>query len=311
MKRWMGWMVALALLLSASACASDRATMEPEAAMTMEAPAPMAARAVSDEAVPAPVEALNEAGGSALPDELPDDRMIIYNGSLSMVVPDPEATASEITGMVDTWEGYIASSSSYAVGDGLVRVEMGLRVPAEHFNEAMNHLRTLSDDIRQDSVSSSDVTEEYVDLEGRLRALEAKADRLEELMDQAEDTEAVLAVYRELSETQQEIEQVKGRMRYLERRSAMATIDVTLLPKEAEKPIEIGGWEAKGVAKKAIQALIDTYHFLATLVIWLVIYFLPVGVLFFLVVKLLYWLCRRTLCRDGGKRQDKGEPPTS
>ncbi len=309
MKRWMGWMVAL-VLLGTSACAAARPTMESEA-VPMAAPAVEVGGGAPVMSEPAmPMEDAAETNLALAGDDLPD-RMIIYNGSLSMVVPDPEATASEITGMVDGWDGYIASSSSYAMGDGLMRIEMSLRVPAEHFNEALNHLRTLSDDIRQDSVSSSDVTEEYIDLDGRLRALEAKAERLEELMDQAEDTEAVLAIFRELSETQQEIEQVKGRMRYLERRSAMATIDVTLLPKEAEKPIEIGGWEAKGVAKKAIQALIDTYHFFATVVIWLVIYLLPVGVLLFLVAKLFYRLCRRTLCRNGRKRREKTEPPTS
>ncbi len=310
MKRWMRWILAMALVLSAAACAARQpaaipATMEPEA---MPMAAPVADLGVEEVAL-RPADA-GEANVALAEDDLPD-RMIIYNGTLSMVVPDPEATEREITAMVDTWEGYIASSSSYAVGDGLVRIEMSLRVPAEHFNEAMNRLRSLSDDIRQDSVSSNDVTEEYVDLEGRLQALEAKADRLEELMEQAEDTEAVLAVYRELSETQQEIEQVKGRMRYLERRSAMATIDVILMPREAEKPIEIGGWEAKGVAKKAIQALIDTYHFFATLIIWLVIYILPVGVLLFLVVKLLYRLCRRTICRHGWTRKGKTAPPTS
>ena len=315
MKRWMGWIVLAAVLVSGMAACAPAAhpTMEPEMmdggsveAMPMEAPAPMA-RAVSDEASFAPVDALNAVGG----DELPDERMIIYNGTLSMVVPDTKATESQITAMVDEWGGYVASSSSYALEGGLVRIEMSLRLPAEHFNEAMNRLRALSDDIRQDSVSSSDVTEEYIDLEGRLRALEAKADRLGELMDQAEDTEAVLAVYRELSATQQEIEQVKGRMRYLERRSAMATIDVTLLPKEAEKTIEIGGWEAKGVAKQAIQALIETYHFFATIVIWLVIYLLPIAVILFLLAKLFYWLCRRTFCRGGWKRGGKVEPPAS
>ncbi len=306
MKRWMGWVLVMVLVLSAAACAArqqapmESGAMEPQGEEVM----PMAAPAVELESSALRVENGAPTDAVLAEDDLPD-RMIIYNGSLAMVVADPLATERDITAMVEKWGGYIGSTSSYAVGDGLVRIEMNLRVPAERFNEAMNQLRTLSDDIRQDSVSSSDVTEEYVDLESRLRALEAKAERLEELMEEAEDTEAVLSVYRELSATQQEIERVKGRMRYLERRAAMATIDVTLLPKEAEKPIEIGGWEAKGVAKKAIQALIDTYHALATFLIWLVLYILPVGLVVGGAFYGLYRLCRRFICR---KRKDAGAP---
>ena len=153
---------------------------------------------------------------------------------------------------------------------------MTLRVPAEKFHEVMAQLRKLALEVNHDSTSSEDVTQEYVDLESRLRALEDKAARLEELMQEAEDTEAVLAVYRELSATQQEIEQVKGRMQYLERSSAMATISVTLTPDELSRPVEVAGWRPQGTAKRAVEALLNTLKFLGNALIWIVIYVVPV-----------------------------------
>jgi len=136
-----------------------------------------------------------------------------------------------------------------------------------------------------------------VDLTARLRALEAKAARLEELMERAEDTEAVLEVYRELSATQVEIEQTKGRMQYLERQSAMATIHVQLTPDELARPLEVAGWRPQGTVKHAIESLIKAFQFLIDALIWLIIWVLPVavflGLLIFLFVKLLRLLFGR------------------
>jgi len=213
------------------------------------------------------------------------DRMIIRNGYLNLVVKDTLATQTEIGRLMDSVDGYIFSEDSYRYAEGLTQVEMSLRVPADRFDEAMAQLREMATEVTRDSVSSDDVTEEYVDLESRLRALEVKATKLEELMDRAEDTEAVLQVYQELSATQQEIEHVKGRMKYLERSAALATIDVSLTPDELAQPMEIAGWRPQGTLKQAVEALIHTAQFLVEALIWILIYIVPV----LLVIGLCVW----------------------
>ncbi len=213
------------------------------------------------------------------------DRMIIRNGYLNLVVKDTLATQTEIGRLMDSVDGYIFSEDSYRYAEGLTQVEMSLRVPADRFDEAMAQLREMATEVTRDSVSSDDVTEEYVDLESRLRALEVKATKLEELMDRAEDTEAVLQVYQELSATQQEIEHVKGRMKYLERSAALATIDVSLTPDELAQPVEIAGWRPQGTLKQAVEALIHTAQFLVEALIWILIYIVPV----LLVIGLCVW----------------------
>lgn len=224
-------------------------------------------------------------------------RMIIYNGEIALVVQDTVASQEKITTLASGWGGYISNASSYAYEGGLRRITLTLRVPAEKFNEAMAALRAMALEISSESIGSEDVTQEYVDLESRLAALEAKAARLEELMEQAEDTEAVLAVYEQLSATQQEIEQTKGRMRYLKRTAAMATITVTLTPDELSQPIEIAGWRPGGTLKHAFEALINTFQFLVDALIWIVVWVAPVlafiGLILFGFIKLLGLLFKR------------------
>jgi hypothetical protein len=204
------------------------------------------------------------------------DRMIVYTGNLSLVVRDTDEAQRAAIAIAEESGGFVSAANSYAYAGGLRRISLTLRVPAEAFNASMDALRDLAMEISQDSVSSDDVTQEYVDLESRLRALEVKAARLEVLMDQAEDTEAVLSVYRELSNTQVQIEETKGRMRYLERVSSMATITVSLVPDELSRPVEIAGWRPQGTVKRAVEALISTFQFLADALIWIVLLVVPV-----------------------------------
>jgi hypothetical protein len=234
-------------------------------------------------------------------------KMIIYNAELSLVVRDSGVAQEDVTRMVEGVGGYVSNSSSYTYSGGLRRITLTLRLPAEKFNDVMADLRAMAMEVTQESIGSQDVTQEYVDLGSRLRALEAKANRLEELMEQAEDTEAVLAVYRELSQTQVEIEQTKGRMQYLERSAAMATITVSLTPDALSQPIEIAGWRPGGIAKESFQTLINVFQWLIGALIRIFIVVVPVslflGGLFYLLIKGLRLIF-------GGRKRTPKTPPT-
>ncbi|MEJ5308500.1 MAG: DUF4349 domain-containing protein [Anaerolineae bacterium] len=234
-------------------------------------------------------------------------KMIVYTAELSLVVKDSDVAQQDITRMVEGVGGYVSNSSSYTYSGGLRRITLTLRVPADKFNDMMQALRDMAMEVTQETIGSQDVTQEYVDLESRLRALEAKADRLEELMDQAEDTEAVLAVYEQLSQTQIEIEQTKGRMQYLERSAAMATITVSLTPDALSQPIEVAGWRPAGIVKSAFEALIKVFQFLIGALIWIVILVIPV-LLF--IGGVLYLFGRGLRLVFGGRKRTPKTPPT-
>jgi hypothetical protein len=282
MKHKITWLILLSVLaLVACGAQAVRQDMAPEApAMGSAADMYESERVVEEAAV--------ETSGAGT--ELPE-RMIIRNGELELIVRDTQAVQEEIATMIDELEGYVISAESYAYDEGRMRVNMTLRVPAETFSTAMARLRDLAVEIQRDGTSSQDVTEEYVDLMARLRAQQSKAQRLEELMEQAEDTEAVLEIFRELSATQEEIERIKGRMQYLENSTAMATITVYLMPDETVGPVEVQRWRPGGALKSALEALIETLKFLVEALIWLALYVVPVlliiGLIIFGIIKLL------------------------
>jgi len=291
------WMVVLLLAVVATGCGASQSFDEAMAPMAEEM-----ADAESRGAMPEAPEPGAISANAAMADIV--DRMIIYTGELSLVVKDTDVAQASAIALAEDAGGYVSSANSYAYDQGLRRINLTLRIPAEAFNDTMAALRDLALEVTQDSVGSEDVTQEYVDLESRLKALEVKAERLEELMDEAEDTEAVLAVYEELSQTQMQIEETKGRMQYLERRSAMATITVYLTPDELSQPIEIVGWRPQGTVKRAIEALIETFQFLVEALIWIVLLVVPVLAFIAFVVFILIRILRAIFGR-GRRRSEK------
>ncbi len=172
----------------------------------------------------------NASGSADQPKEDQIERMIVWTADIVLTVQDTEQSISDVLALAKEMGGYAVNTESWIQSE-LLYARLTIRVPADQYETAMARLRDQALKVEHESANSQDVTEEYVDLESRLRALQAKEAQLTKLMDQAEDTEAVLAVYEQLSATQVEIEQVKGRMSYLENLSAMATITVNLNPR--------------------------------------------------------------------------------
>jgi len=155
------------------------------------------------------------------------ERMIVRTADMWLVVNNVPVVIDQITGMADGFSGYVVSSGVWKEGERLVG-SIAVRVPAEHFDDAMRALRGMAVEVTSESTSSKDVTEEYVDLSAELKNLEATEEQYLRLMEKAEAVDDMLSIQRELSRTRGEIEQTKGRMQYLERTSDTSLIAVRL-----------------------------------------------------------------------------------
>jgi hypothetical protein len=220
------------------------------------------------------------------------ERMVIWNASISLTVEDTTEAVAQVQVVARDLGGYTTGSESW-LSDDQLHARLTIRVPAERFEEAMAHLRDLALEVNRESASSEDVTAQYVDLESRLRHLEAKEVQLLDFLDRAEDTEAVLAVYEHLAETQADIEQVKGKMAYLQNLSAMATISVELFPEEAEIQVVEEGWKPARTLRRAARALVGTLEGLGNALIWFAVYVLPILLVLAVPVIFVVWLVRR------------------
>jgi len=225
-----------------------------------------------------------------------EERMIIWTGDVSLIVKDAEASLEEVEAIAKDLGGYVVNSSSWYQEEQL-RARLTIRVPAGEFDTAMARLKDLAIKVESRNVSTQDVTEEYTDLGSRLRNLEATETELLELLTEVRErtrkAEDVLAVHRELSNIRGQIEQVKGRMQYLEKMTAMATINIELIPDVLARPIVVAGWRPSGTAGNALRNLVRTFQFIVDAAIWLIIYVLPTLVVIAIPFFILWLIWRR------------------
>lgn len=224
------------------------------------------------------------------------ERMIIWTGDVSLIVKDAEDSLEKVEAIAKDLGGYVVNSSSWYQEEQL-RARLTIRVPAEEFDTAMARLKDLAIKVESRNVSTQDVTEEYTDLDSRLRNLEATETELLELLTEVRErtrkAEDVLAVHRELSNIRGQIEQVKGRMQYLEKMTAMATINIELIPDVLARPIVVAGWQPSGTAANALRTLVKTFQFIVDAAIWLIIYVLPTLVVIAIPFFILWLIWRR------------------
>lgn len=234
------------------------------------------------------------------------EQIIIRNASLSLVVPDTKTALDEINDLVDELGGYVVESNTYQYQEGL-HASVRLRVPAESLDVALESIRDLASEVRSENISGQDVTEEYVDLQSRLRYLESTEERLLEFLEEAEDTEAALAVYEQLQIIQADIEQVKGRIQYLEQSAALATISLDITPDELAQPIEVGGWHPEGTLRGAFQSLIRVLQFLVDATIVILVLVAPVLLVVAAPVIGMFFLVRSIVRRRRARKTDQAQ----
>jgi len=245
------------------------------------------------------------------------ERIVIKNANLTIVVPDPAESMARISNMAEEMGGFVVSANMYKQqlnnGIEVPRVSIVVRVPAIQLNEALELIRSESDEAPQnESLSSEDVTSNYVDLQSRLKNLEAAEAQLSEIMQDARRTEDVLAVYSQLVQTREQIEVIKGQIKYYEESAKFSSITTELIADAAVQPIEIGGWKPEGVARQAIESLLRTMQFLISALIWIIIYLLPVLLVLFLIFILpLILIFRAWRKRRSAKKVEQKEPKAS
>jgi hypothetical protein len=265
MKRLIIALGLVVLLLVPVACA--RAPSNNEA---IPAPAPTPSPVPAP--VPEPQDYYKGGEGGALPST--EERMIVRNGYIELVVTDVLDARDDIARLATSYGGYVVSSSIRGEEEDL-KGNITIRVPDEMFEQALAELRGMAVRVTEESTSSQDVTEEYVDLQSRLKNAEATEQQYLNILEQATDVEDILRVYERLTYVRQEIEQIKGRMQYLERTSSMSLIEVRLEPEASAKPLARAGWNALEVFKSAIRGLSIAGQVIGTIAIWLLI-FIPI-----------------------------------
>ncbi len=232
-------------------------------------------------------EGYKETGGGDLPSTA-EERMIVCTGNMSLVVEDVVAARDEIAQLAVRLDGYVVSSR--ISGEEQDRTGwISIRVPDDKFDQALAEIRDLSVRVTSESTSAEDITEEYVDLQSRLKNAEAIESQYLAILEKAEKIEDILKVYEALSQIRYEIEQIKGRIQYLERTSAMGSISVYLKPEATAKPLVRVSWSALEILKSAVRGLVIFGQWLGVAAIWLIIFSPVWGT----ILGIIYWRRRK------------------
>jgi len=236
--------VAVAILVIATAAACSSGTTEsrnqnvyttsvitatnvaspPKITVTQAAPTPTIV-------LPQPTITMSGSGqdysGISTTSTVPDARMIVRTGNISMVVHDINAALDDIAQMATSYKGYVVSSNSWKNGEQMFG-SISIRIPADSYDIASKSIGNMAVEVTSQSTSSQDVTEQYVDLTAQLSNLKATEAQLLLIMAKADKIEDILAVQAQLTSIQSQIEQIEGTMQYLEKTSATSLINISL-----------------------------------------------------------------------------------
>ncbi len=193
------------------------------------------------------------------------DRKVIKTADLGVRSEDVRGSAARAQQIVADFDGSVQRSRIQR-GGGPVSADLVLTVPSPEFENALEDLRGLGEKVTTDSVSGEDVTEEFVDLGSRERNLLAAEQSLLELYNEADSVNDSLSIQRELTDVRGRIEQVQGRIKYLEQRTDSSRIELTIQPVRDEAPPETG-WAPFDAATQAWNASLGVLQGLATTVI--------------------------------------------
>jgi hypothetical protein len=150
--------------------------------------------------------------------------VLIYTATLTMAVFQVERGLKDVEELARELGGFLAHRSNDAIT---------VRVPAGRFHETLARLEKLGD-ITHRQLDAQDITQEYLDLEVRLRSARAVRERLEQLLARAARVDDSIAIERELERVTGEIERLQGRLKYLRDRADYSTITVTFAPRAQE-----------------------------------------------------------------------------
>jgi hypothetical protein len=199
---------------------------------------------------------------------LPETSRVIQNADYEVEVPrgDFDDRFSRMSELAAKYGGFIVTANSRKTGEDEAQVgsiTMRIATTGDNFARAQAEIEAMGG-VKAKDVSGVDVTEEYVDLQSRLRSAEAQEAQMLELLKRAETIDEILTVQSRLAEIQSQIEQIKGRIKYVESRTDFATIAIDLreegVQTESDED-ESQEWGFVGAIKSAAWLAVQTVNF--------------------------------------------------
>ena len=280
----------LALLSFSLSCSGGGSAEQANRSETTVAAQPAAEQDAKDPAKTAPVydaqqqkvalTQLDKEGSSAEAFE----RKIIRNAEITMEVLSTTDTQHRVASIAETNGGFVVTSEAKQrenvdPAQRTLDIKLVVRVPSPQFGVAFDEIKKLASNTPQENVSGQDVTEEFIDLEARIKTQKALELQFLEIMKQANKVADALEVHRQVAEVRTEIERLEGRKRFLENQSSLSTIAVNM---STPRPIVVSASGFGHTVREAISDSLDLATGIVLFFVRFVIVIAPVVIFIFL-----------------------------
>lgn len=163
-------------------------------------------------------------------------RLVELQGYVTLEVADAKAVSGQATSLTYSLGGYVASSSYDRSGSG---ANLVLRIPQQNFTLALRELGLLGQ-VTSQSVSSNDVTEEYVNLQAQLNAYETETATLLRILNASKTVTDALSTEEHIQQVQANINRIQGQIQVMQRLVTFATINLHLTTPPAGPELDLG-----------------------------------------------------------------------
>jgi len=211
-------------------------------------------------------------GAGGFINDTQQNQMITKESYLSLVVKNVVEAQKKIIDKTQKLGGFMVQSYLDSPQE-TPTATLTIRLPAKKLDQALFEFKKLAVKVVSENLSGVDITQEYTDIEERLKTLYKTKAKFEEIMEQATKVSDILEVQRELINLQQQIDSLVGQKKYLEKSATFARITIYLSTDELSLPyIPTDNWRPKVVFKEAVRSLVLTLRKIGTVTIWALVY---------------------------------------
>lgn len=203
----------------------------------------------------------------------------IKESFLRFETQDLDKTYSLIQKTIQENKGFIQDDRSNKSYNTITR-HLTIRIPSNNFQIVLDSVSKHVPYFDTKNISSKDVTEEFIDLEARLKAKQTLEKRYLELLSKAKNVKEILEIERELSKIREEIEAKQGRLKYLEDKVSLSTLNIEFYKRTSESGVTVSyGNKMWNAIKSGFNNL--SLFFIGLLHIWPFILLLVIAILWF------------------------------
>lgn len=216
------------------------------------------------------------------------NRMVVQNSHLSLLVKNVSETLQNIKQRAESSGGYMVDSNlsnpqEAATGD------ITVRIPQTKLDETLVYYRSLGVKVVSENLQGTDVTDQFVDNEERLRILERNKSRMEDIMDRASEISDITSIQQQIFALQNQIDAIKGQQNYLEKTAALSKVTLYLSTDELSLPYAPAeAWRPRVVFQRAVRSLLTDLQGIGSGIIWIGVY----GLLIIPIIGVIYIIFR-------------------